>query len=102
MATPRTARTTDMVSTSAPAMSTTLLETSAQANEEAPSKAGPICARRLPACGVESLFTIGMCYAGRRCQSSQPERNVDEIGAVRKAHHLRFTRILDVAGPRSR
>ena len=54
MATPRTARTADMVSTSAPSMSTTLLNTSAQANEEAPSKAGPICARRLPAWGVES------------------------------------------------
>src|SRR5262249_56945180 len=70
MATPRTARTTDMVSTSAPTMSTTLLETSAQANEEAPSKAGLICARRLPACGVETLFTVGMCYAGRRCRPS--------------------------------
>jgi len=34
----------------------------------------------------------------------QPERNVDEIGAARKAHPLalRFTRILDVAGPHSR
>jgi len=37
-----------------------LLNTSAQANEEAPSTAGPICAGPLPTCGVESLLTVGM------------------------------------------
>ena len=46
----------ESVSTSAPALSTTLASTSAQANEEAPSKAGPICAR--PARGVVGEVTM--------------------------------------------
>ena len=59
IATPTTARTADIVSTPAPAMSTTLTSTSAQANEEAPSTAGPTCAKRKSASGVESFVTIG-------------------------------------------
>ena len=44
---PRTARTVANVSTSAPSLSGILLTTSAQAKDEAPSNAGPICASRL-------------------------------------------------------
>ncbi len=49
-ASPRTPRTVEIVSTPAPSLSTILLSTSAQANDEAASSAGPISARRLPAC----------------------------------------------------
>src|SRR5690349_6792246 len=59
IATPTTARMADIVSTPAPAMSTTLTRTSAQANEVAPSTAGPTCAKRKSASAVESLVTMG-------------------------------------------
>jgi hypothetical protein len=54
----------DIVSTSAPSLSTTLPSTSAQANEEAPSKAGPICARRLPAREVVREVTMRLAATG--------------------------------------
>src|SRR5262249_60892257 len=59
IATPTTARMADIVSTPAPAMSTTLTSTSAQANEGAPSTAGPTCAKRLSAFGGERLVPRG-------------------------------------------
>ena len=61
LSTPRIA---DIVSTSAPSLSTTLPSTSAQANEEAPSKAGPICARRLPAREVVREVTMRLAATG--------------------------------------
>jgi hypothetical protein len=45
-------------------LSATLLSTSAQANEDAPSRAGPICARRLPACELEGFVTMGVRCGG--------------------------------------
>ena len=75
-ATPSTARTAEVVSTSAPSMSTTLISTSAQANEEAPSTAGPICA------GVESLVTMRMRYGGTQILgASSIARNLVKAGS---------------------
>ena len=79
-ATPSTARTAEVVSTSAPSMSTTLISTSAQANEEAPSTAGPICAGLL--CGVESLVTMRMRYGGTQILgASSIARNLVKAGS---------------------
>src|SRR5262245_34721620 len=61
---PRNARKVATVSTSAPSRSGTLASTSAQAKDEAPSSAGPICARRLPAGGVEGEITMDARQAG--------------------------------------
>src|SRR5262249_4133018 len=73
MATPSPARTTEQVNAAAPGLSATLLSTSAQANEEAPSSAGPICASRLPACGVEDFVTMGV-RCGERPQANAEAR----------------------------
>src|SRR2546423_5083798 len=83
IATPTTARMADIVSTPAPAMSTTLTSTSAQANEEAPSTAGPICAMRPSGWGVESLVTRG---AG-----------VDRFGGVARQERGRTRRLFYAA-----
>src|SRR5215470_5026221 len=85
MATPSTARTTEMVSASAPALSATLLSTSAQANEEAPSSAGLICASRLPACGVEDFVTMGV-RCGERPQANAEARAARLFPGARSAH----------------
>src|ERR1700755_1734070 len=93
----------DIVSTSAPSLSTTLPSTSAQGNEEAPSKAGPICARRLRARGVVEEVTMRLAATGKGNGDVRYQITLSPAGARRDAREKKRAEVRCAAtGPRSR